>query len=425
MSDNKSALWGMAILLLSAMATLLVMQDLTMPVITAAVFIGLALIVLLVSTRRVNVQPQGDQLVMAAGRNAWAVERILPLIGDAIPDPMIILDQRGTVLLCNMSARRLLEMDPRGQHVSTGIRAPSILDAIDEVAATRTVQQVDYEVRVPIERRFEALVAPLQWMEARKGESIPSVLVLMRDLTRAYQVERMRADFIANASHELRTPLASVLGFIETLQGAAKNDTAARERFLELMRIQGYRMTRLIDDLLSLSRIEMNAHLLPTETINVEQIVRHVVDVLSPLATEHGVEVKLSISTDVPPLTRGARDELVQVFENLIENALKYSHDGKLIEVNFETKAGFVDVSIRDHGPGIPEEHLPRLTERFYRVSTQDSRARGGTGLGLAIVKHILNRHRGKLRIKSTVGEGSTFTVRLPLAPNPNPVSNQ
>jgi two-component system phosphate regulon sensor histidine kinase PhoR len=232
----------------------------------------------------------------------------------------------------------------------------------------------------------------------------------------------MRADFIANASHELRTPLAALLGFIETLQGTARDDATAREKFLAIMQGQATRMARLIDDLLSLSRIELNAHLQPNTPVDLAPIVRQVVDGLQTLARDRGVEIKVSVSPD--PLTvLGDRDELIRALENLVENALKYGAVGKRVDIiamRGQTRAGTPEarMAVRDYGPGIPSEHLPRLTERFYRVDVADSRAQGGTGLGLALVKHVLNRHAGKLTIESTLGAGATFTMHLPLRTN-------
>jgi two-component system, OmpR family, phosphate regulon sensor histidine kinase PhoR len=231
----------------------------------------------------------------------------------------------------------------------------------------------------------------------------------------------MRADFVANASHELRTPLASLSGFIDTLQGPARDDPGARERFLQIMKGQARRMARLIDDLLSLSRIELNEHVHPETAVDVVPIVRQVVDSLQMLARERGVEV--AVAAPPAPLTvLGDRDELVRVFENLVENALKYGASGKRVDIAVarsdasDTSRGEAVISVRDYGPGIAPEHLPRLTERFYRVDVGQSRAEGGTGLGLALVKHALNRHRGRLTIDSTLGAGATFTVRLPFA---------
>jgi two-component system phosphate regulon sensor histidine kinase PhoR len=228
-------------------------------------------------------------------------------------------------------------------------------------------------------------------------------------------MEEMRADFVANASHELRTPLATLSGFIETLQGQARDDPAARARFLSIMQTQATRMARLIDDLLSLSRIELNAYLRPSTRVDLRNIVRQVVDGLQTLARDREVEVRVSSADPLEVL--GERDELLRVFENLIENALKYAASGKRVDITLlaDRTRNEARVAIRDHGPGIAPEHLPRLTERFYRVDVADSRAQGGTGLGLALVKHILNRHGGRLIIESVYGEGATFTAVLPL----------
>jgi two-component system phosphate regulon sensor histidine kinase PhoR len=239
------------------------------------------------------------------------------------------------------------------------------------------------------------------------------------DLTPLRRVEEMRADFIANASHELRTPLAALLGFIETLQGPAKGDPVAREKFLAIMQGQATRMARLIDDLLSLSRIELNAHLHPNTPVDLAPIVRQVVDGLQMLARDRGVEIKVA-TPEAPLVVLGDRDELIRALENLVENALKYGSAGKRVDLAFtrgQTRAGTPEarIAVRDYGPGIAPEHLPRLTERFYRVDVADSRSQGGTGLGLALVKHVLNRHSGRLTIESTLGSGATFTMHLPL----------
>jgi two-component system phosphate regulon sensor histidine kinase PhoR len=223
----------------------------------------------------------------------------------------------------------------------------------------------------------------------------------------------MRADFVANASHELRTPLAALSGFLDTILGAARNDEKAQAKFLGLMRSQADRMRRLIDDLLSLSRIEMNEHVRPSGEVDLVQVASHVRDVLSPMAREQGCEVK--VESDGPLTVPGSRDELVQVVQNLAENALKYASSGKLVEIRVRRNGDMADIGVIDHGPGIAEEHIPRLTERFYRVNVQESRSRGGTGLGLAIVKHIVNRHRGRLTITSELGNGSAFIVKLPI----------
>jgi two-component system phosphate regulon sensor histidine kinase PhoR len=294
---------------------------------------------------------------------------------------------------------------------------PELVDAIRRAGKRREPQRVEFFERVPLDRWFEAFVMPVK---LAGGDGPSDFLVLtLNDLTPLRRVEQMRADFVANASHELRTPLAALSGFIETLQGPAKNDPAAREKFLGIMQGQATRMARLIDDLLSLSRIELNAHLQPNTPVELAPIVRQVVDGLQTLARDRGVEIKVIPQPDGAGVL-GDRDELIRALENLVENALKYGAAGKRVDVTLsrgQTRSGAPEarIAVRDFGPGIAPEHLPRLTERFYRVDVADSRAQGGTGLGLALAKHVLNRHGGRLTIDSTPGQGATFTMHLPL----------
>ena len=250
-----------------------------------------------------------------------------------------------------------------------------------------------------------------------------ATLLTLRDLTELRRVERMRVDFIANASHELRTPLASLLGFVETLQGSARDDAKARERFLEIMREQGRRMARLIEDLLSLSRIEQTQHVRPEAIVDLALTARTVVDLLTPMARDLGVQIRMNAAQ--PVLVVGDNDELVRVAENLIENAIKYgvradAESARTVDVEVAMTEKDGSLSVRDYGYGIAPEHLPRLTERFYRIDVSQSRAKNGTGLGLAIVKHILTRHRGKLTISSRLDQGSCFVATVPLARNGN-----
>jgi two-component system, OmpR family, phosphate regulon sensor histidine kinase PhoR len=341
----------------------------------------------------------------------WLVEAVL----SGLPDPVIALDQRGNVVGSNASARQIAPALTRGTPLLLALRIPEINEAVRRAIDSGEMQRVEFFEKVPSHRWSEAFIVPVALSTAVAGRR-ELVFVTLHDLTPIKQVEEMRADFVANASHELRTPLASLSGFIETLQGPARNDAQARERFLDIMKAQANRMARLIDDLLSLSRIELKAHVQPAHRLDLAAIVRQVADGLQTLARDRGVEVKIAL----PPeelFVRGDRDELIRVFENLIENALKYGAAGKRVDITLARDAGDSEaaVGVRDYGPGIAPEHLPRLTERFYRVDVTESRAQGGTGLGLALVKHIVHRHRGRLTIDSAPGKGATFTVRLPL----------
>jgi two-component system, OmpR family, phosphate regulon sensor histidine kinase PhoR len=350
---------------------------------------------------------------MAAHPQALLIES---LIG-GLPGPAIVLDRDGGVIAFNAAASGIAPSLRRGEPALITLRMPELVDAIRRATATRTAQRVEFFERVPLDRWFEAFVTPVKLASA---DARPDILLMtFNDLTPLRRVEEMRADFIANASHELRTPLAALLGFIETLQGPAKNDPVAREKFLGIMQGQATRMARLIDDLLSLSRIELNAHLQPNTPLDLAPIVRQVADGLQTLARDRDVVIKVVAPSDAL-IVLGDRDELIRALENLVENALKYGAAGKRIDITLtrgQTRAGVpeVRVAVRDYGPGIAPEHLPRLTERFYRVDVADSRAQGGTGLGLALVKHVLNRHGGRLSIESTPGAGASFTMHLPL----------
>ncbi|ACA16152.1 histidine kinase [Methylobacterium sp. 4-46] len=336
-----------------------------------------------------------------------------------IPDPVILIDRRALVIEANAAARALLPTLRPKYPLSFALRDPGVLDGIETVLHTGAPLKTLYAPRVPTERTFEVQIGAMKGSADAGGQ--PNLVLFLRDLTSAKRLETMRVDFVANASHELRTPLASLLGFIETLQGPARNDSLARDRFLAIMREQALRMTRLIDDLLSLSRIELRAHVPPTTVIEVGPLARQIVDSLSPLAEERGVAIALE-EGPAPLAVLGERDEILRLVENLVENAVKYGGEGGRVSVRVSALAAEagrpaqVEIAVADDGPGIAPEHLPRLTERFYRVDPASSRQQGGTGLGLAIVKHILNRHRGRLVVESEPGRGSTFRASIPAA---------
>ncbi len=344
----------------------------------------------------------------------------MKMVVESLPQPCFITDRRGVVRYVNRAVSEQIGSVRPGDPLSFKLRMPSFLEALDRVAAGQPAERIRWSEKVPTERLFEAFVTPMEMPPLTPGRGAHGpefLLVIVNDLSEQQRLERMRADFVANASHELRTPLASLTGFIETLQGAARDDVAMRERFLAIMSEQASRMARLIDDLLSLSRIEMRLHVRPSEEQDLTVVLVHVIDALTPLAEESGVTLERSLP-DRALFVRGDRDELVQVFENLIENGIKYGASGGRVHVSARVEkenggAPQVFVAIRDWGQGIADEHVPRLTERFYRVDVATSRQQKGTGLGLAIVKHILARHRGRLLIESAPGKGSTFIVRL------------
>ena len=393
---------------------------------TAMVFAGLTLagilpvgyavagfaIVAAATTLAVRPGRDGDRLTQPVAISERGDDLLRALVA-GMPDPVVALDRDGRVLALNDRARALAPALRYGEPVSFALRMPELLEAIGRAATQGEEQRVVYSERVPLDRWFETIVMPVKRDPSLSRPDL--VLMTFHDLTPLRRVEEMRADFVANASHELRTPLAALLGFIETLQGSARDDAKARQRFLAIMQEQARRMARLIDDLLSLSRIELNAHRRPDTPIDLVPIVRQVVDGLETLARDRGVTVNIEAANALTVF--GDHDELVRIFENLIENALKYGAAGKRVDIKLDASDSSepeAQVSVRDYGPGIAPEHLPRLTERFYRVDVSESRAQGGTGLGLALVKHILARHRGRLTIESAPGEGATFAVHLP-----------
>jgi two-component system phosphate regulon sensor histidine kinase PhoR len=386
--------------------------DLTWWLIAVAIAVALALA--FGTLRRVNVR-------VRASENAEQPP-ILPVLAreilEAVPDPLLLVDDSGRVLFANRAMAAVAGTEAERKPVSAVLRVPAVLEAIERTSDTGESADAEFIERVPVERHYLALVT--------KTEHPPQlVAVLLHDLTALKRAEQSRADFIANVSHELRTPLAALTGFIDTLRGHAREDEVARERFLDIMSIEAQRMRRLIEDLLSLTRIELNEHVPPAGEVDIADVVRDAAAALAPLARTDSVSVVIEASPDLPAVC-GDRDQLIQVFQNLIHNGIKYGRLGGHVWVTIGLPAepaafgrgarSMISAEVRDDGEGIPREAIPRLTERFYRVDARRSRERGGTGLGLAIVKHILNRHQGRLLIESRAGEGSRFTVLLPAA---------
>ena len=361
-----------------------------------------------IAPRRTRGQRQADQA--AAAERGGLDGLTAQSLAAAVSDPLIIFDAIGSAIHANEAARNAFGVIAPGMSLLMKFRAPEMQSLVERIRTGQVSSEVvDYSERVPIERVYRVTASAI-------GRGTGLFVLVFKDQSETRRIDRMRADFIANASHEMRTPLASIAGFVETLRGPARNDAAARDHFLQIMQNQTARMARLIDDLLSLSRLEMKPYLPPGATVDVVQIVDSVIDSLGPLAKESGVVIERQFGTG-PIEVHGDRDELFQVFENLLQNACKYGQSGGRVTISIDAEAAEgseVDVTIRDYGPGIPEEHIPRITERFYRVDVDTSRAQKGTGLGLSIVKHILTRHNARLTIKSEVGNGASFTVHLP-----------
>lgn len=414
---RRALSWRVALPLIGVVAVLgLLFGDDLLQWLAAAIVVVLILALAVMPSRA----PPGLAVTAAQSipvrRRATFDGRVSHLLA-ALPDPCIVLNTKGVVLMHNDKAAAVVPGLRSGDPLTFVMRAPEVVQAFRQVAGGAMAQVVEFEERVPIERSFSAHVTPLRIDPLTEPGQPDHIVITMQETTARAALERMRMDFVANASHELRTPLASLSGFIETLQGPARNDPLARERFLAIMRDQAGRMSRLIDDLLSLSRIEMNSHVRPSTIVDLRPILARTVDALGPVAKENDVAVSLRMPEE-PLEVLGDADDLVRLFENLIENGIKYGAEGKTVDVRLvrDAEQRVAHLEVRDHGPGIKEEDIPRLTERFYRVDTDVSRKKGGTGLGLAIVKHIIIRHQGRMTIESKVGEGATFHVRLPLA---------
>ncbi|MEL7487224.1 MAG: ATP-binding protein [Pseudomonadota bacterium] len=414
-----------------------------LPVLTLLSFLGAISIRYLFSSGRDWAGPvqRAVDAELSVNQAELSKLRLLRGVAQALPEPLFILDGDGIIELVNPAAVEFIgstELEKR--HFAATLRAPDVFEEVEKILAGAPAHAVDFTTLGDVTRSCRAFVAPLD--DASSGRR---VLVFIRDLTSERRVEQMRADFIASASHELRTPLASLTGFIETLRGHAKDDAKAREKFLGIMQAQAERMQRLVADLMSLSRIELNEHVPPRGDVDLGVAAQDVIESLSPLLEQSEAIIDCEILSDDAISISGDNDEILQAIQNLIDNAVKYGGEPAMVKVRvgrgaapglagegeIAHRAGdsaaqmaarhsievsdLAFVQVQDFGPGIERADLPRLTERFYRVSVERSRKRGGTGLGLAIVKHIVNRHRGGLQIESKLSVGSSFTCYFPV----------
>ncbi len=346
------------------------------------------------------------------------MSKALSDILDAVPLPALLIDGSERIVGANEEARAMIGRGIEGRNFVTMLRQPALIDTVEAVlrdSRPRVAQYLSNDGVQDTTFRVTARVVADQRI----------ILLCFLDVTHLEQAGQMRRDFVANVSHELRTPLTALMGFIETLRGPARGDADARDRFLDIMEGEAGRMNRLVGDLLSLSRVEGDERVRPRDQVNLTELLGSVLRTLKQLASEAGVVFEEDLGPEEIELT-GDPDQLMQVFTNLVENAIKYAASGGRVTIRMARhdrdtalRAPGVRVHVIDYGPGIDAIHLPRLTERFYRADSHRSRALGGTGLGLAIVKHIINRHRGRLKIESALGEGTQFTVVLPLKISP------
>jgi two-component system phosphate regulon sensor histidine kinase PhoR len=334
---------------------------------------------------------------------------------------VFVIDADRQVLLVNDAGRALFGDGLVGVDFVQAVRNPACLGVVNKVLEGRKKANTVITLQNPVRTTYQVTVSRLNLDENFGVNGTAKAAISLENISHIYEAEQMRSEFVANVSHELRSPLTALNGFIETLKGAARDDAVARERFLEIMEFEAKRMNRLIGDLLSLSKVQADEHVRPEGKVDIIAIINQVVAVVEPLAKQENVFIKLEIAPDCKARVIGDEDQLQQVFLNLVENAIKYGGGGGEVAILASSKdralgirGPAVCVEVVDQGAGIEPQHLPRLTERFYRVDKGRSREKGGTGLGLAIVKHILARHRGRLQVKSEPGTGSTFTVLLP-----------
>jgi two-component system phosphate regulon sensor histidine kinase PhoR len=333
-----------------------------------------------------------------------------------------MVNDESKIVRTNRAARAIFGQNLAQKQLADIIVNPHFLDSVSAVIRELKGREIEFRVEDPVVRDFLAII---ERFPVTSAGGITTVIT-MNDITELKAVEQMRADFVANASHEIRTPLASIKGFIETLLGPAKEDYGVHEQFLNIMLDQANRMQQLISDLLSLSKIEMNAHSVPTDPVDIVAIIRKEAELFARLAGDKNMPIILNIHDNLP-MIKGDIGEIKQIVHNLVSNAIKYGHTDTEITIsanpttevpadwNMRNQNRVVLFSVRDRGDGIAKQHLPRLMERFYRVDSARTREIGGTGLGLAIVKGIVIRHRGVINVDSTVGEGTCFNVYLPI----------
>lgn len=402
---------------------------------TAAIFMAMAAAAAYAAWRNALPDTRSQRL---ADQTGPSLADLAPLL-EALPDPALLVNAERRLAGSNAAARKHLEFEAQGQFLTSILRQPDVLEAVQAAVDDGATRAVEYETVIGVERHTRCYVAPVHW-GAKSG-----ALLVFHDQTARISTERMRADFLANASHELRTPLASLTLLIETIAGPARDSPEERGRFLLMMQKQAERMRRLIDDLLSLSRIELDEHIPPSDRADLSGVARETNDLLAAVAAERGARIEIEAPARAVRVV-GERFQLAQVVQNLVDNAIKYSPQGGAVSVEVgvagdreevllgagrrwagasrvslstpsaAANRSYAFVRVEDAGPGVDARYLPRLGERFFRVERELGNEKGGTGLGLAIVKHIVNRHRGGLIVESQVGKGSAFVAYFELA---------
>ena len=360
----------------------------------------------------------------------------ISFILNKLEDAIIVLDSDQKIVFQNSHSIDLFENNYTGQNITNLIRSPIVLETLENVYKNKKTKIIEYNSEYgqnlsPRSTNFYNVEISYEKNHLQLTNAKDNYVILMKNITPLKNIEKVRSSFIANVSHELKTPLATVMGFLETIRGPAKDDKKSMSKFLGIMDKETIRMKRLIDDLLVVSKIESDEHIHPTKKVNLIKTLNNVIESLMEYALKKNIQIRTNYQLNENLSVLGNEDELVQVFTNIIDNSIKYgkinsSIDIKAEEVKEQTDQSedkklfpqlILKISVKDESDGIHAKHLSRLTERFYRVDAARSKEIGGTGLGLTIVKHILNKHRGHLDIKSEINQGSTFTVELPIAP--------
>ena len=360
----------------------------------------------------------------------------ISFILNKLEDAIIVLDSDQKIVFQNSHSIDLFENNYTGQNITNLIRSPIVLETLENVYKNKKTKIIEYNSEYgqnlsPRSTNFYNVEISYEKNHLQLTNTKDNYVILMKNITPLKNIEKVRSSFIANVSHELKTPLATVMGFLETIRGPAKDDKKSMSKFLGIMDKETIRMKRLIDDLLVVSKIESDEHIHPTKKVNLIKTLNNVIESLKEYALKKNIQIRTNYQLSENLSVLGNEDELVQVFTNIIDNSIKYGKINSSIDIKAEEVKEQVDqsedkklfpqlilkISVKDESDGIHAKHLSRLTERFYRVDAARSKEIGGTGLGLTIVKHILNKHRGHLDIKSEINQGSTFTVELPIAP--------
>ena len=392
------------IILLPVVALLIMLESPAIYILVLIIFFGISFYV-------ANKNFETNDIIIRSGSDASKKETEYTLIKKSPvfthnEQPMVIVDDAFIIRSSNQAFKNFCGANPDGKPISISLRSPDIDTAIESVNSQNVFKSVEFSIFQSVEKFLLAQLFTIY--HDRKY-----VLLSITDISDLKAADKLKTNFVSNVSHELRTPLSSILGFIETIEGPAKDDEKKKKEFFQTIKNEAERMQRLVNDLLSLSKVEESEFQLPNERVDLGACIHSAMDALNVIANKKKISIQLSQPVN-SIFVRGNTDQIIEVFENLLENAITYSNEKGKISIEYESLAEYEQISIIDNGIGIPTNDIVRLTERFFRAKNSVDYRRNSSGLGLAIVKHILNRHEGKLEISSEVGKGSKFSVSIP-----------